>query len=132
WIYLPCYGREIALEMQNAECRMQNERPSGFHSAFCILTSALMIMFHPNGPTFRELAVQALSSTQRGYDLLAPKFDYTPFRTPQPLLDAVSIHLESLGPFDCGLDVCCGTGAGMAMLRPHCRERVVGIDFSQG
>ncbi|HWG45488.1 MAG TPA: class I SAM-dependent methyltransferase [Gemmataceae bacterium] len=89
-------------------------------------------MFHPNGPTFRELAVQALSSTQRGYDLLAPKFDYTPFRTPQPLLDAVSIHLESLGPFDCGLDVCCGTGAGMAMLRPHCRERVVGIDFSQG
>src|SRR5690242_17323879 len=27
-------------------------------------------MFHPNGPTFLELAVQALSSTERGYDLL--------------------------------------------------------------
>ena len=39
-------------------------------------------MFHPQGPTFWELARQALSSTQRGYDLLAPKFDFTPFRTP--------------------------------------------------
>jgi ubiquinone/menaquinone biosynthesis C-methylase UbiE len=89
-------------------------------------------MFHPNGPTFFELAVQALSSTQRGYDLLAPKFDYTPFRTPQRLLDAVGEHLKALGPFASGLDVCCGTGAAMALLRPHCRERVVGIDFSRG
>jgi ubiquinone/menaquinone biosynthesis C-methylase UbiE len=90
------------------------------------------MMFHPKGPTFWELAVQALSSTQRGYDLLAPKFDYTPFRTPQPLLDAVGVHLQALGPFDAGLDLCCGTGAGMALLRPHCRQRVAGIDFSQG
>jgi ubiquinone/menaquinone biosynthesis C-methylase UbiE len=89
-------------------------------------------MFHPKGPTFKELAVQALSSTQRGYDLLAPKFDYTPFRTPQILLDAVSEHLPALGPFDAGIDLCCGTGAAMAMLRPHCRQRVVGIDFSRG
>jgi SAM-dependent methyltransferase len=90
------------------------------------------MMFHPKGPTFFELAVQALSSTQHGYDLLAPKFDYTPFRTPQGLLDAVGVHLEALGPFDAGLDVCCGTGAAMAMLRPHCRQRITGIDFSQG
>ena len=89
-------------------------------------------MFHPKGPTFFELAVQALSSTQRGYDLLAPKFDYTPFRTPERLLDAVGEHLHALGPFDSGLDLCCGTGAAMTMLRPHCRDRVVGIDFSQG
>lgn len=89
-------------------------------------------MFHPKGPTFFELARQALSSTRRGYDLLAPKFDYTPFRTPQLLLDAMSVHLQALGPFDAGLDVCCGTGAVMAMLRPHCRQRVVGIDFSGG
>jgi ubiquinone/menaquinone biosynthesis C-methylase UbiE len=89
-------------------------------------------MFHPKGPTFRELAVQALSSTQRGYDLLAPKFDYTPFRTPQPLLDAVGEQLPALGPFDAGLDICCGTGAAMAMMRPHCLRRVAGIDFSQG
>jgi ubiquinone/menaquinone biosynthesis C-methylase UbiE len=89
-------------------------------------------MFHPKGPTFCELAEQALSSTERGYDLLAPKFDYTPFRTPQPILDAVAIQLGSLGPYGAGLDLCCGTGAGMAMLRPLCRERVVGIDISQG
>jgi ubiquinone/menaquinone biosynthesis C-methylase UbiE len=89
-------------------------------------------MFHPQGPTFYELAVQALSSTQRGYDLLAPKFDYTPFRTPDWLLALVGQYLESLAPFDSGLDVCCGTGAGIALLRPLCRERVVGLDFSQG
>lgn len=89
-------------------------------------------MFHPKGPTFWELAVQALSSTQRGYDLLAPKFDYTPFRTPQGLLDAVGDQLGTLGPFDAGLDLCCGTGAAMAVMRRHCRQRVAGIDFSQG
>jgi ubiquinone/menaquinone biosynthesis C-methylase UbiE len=89
-------------------------------------------MFHPKGPTFYEMAVQALSSTERGYDLLAPKFDYTPFRTPQPILDAVAEHLRTLAPFPAGLDVCCGTGAGMELLRPLCRDRVVGIDFSRG
>lgn len=89
-------------------------------------------MFYPKGPTFWELAVQALSSTQRGYDLLAPKFDYTPFRTPQILLDAVGEQLAALGPFDAGLDICCGTGAAMAVIRRHCRRRVTGIDFSQG
>src|SRR5947199_5690386 len=89
-------------------------------------------MFHPNGPTFLELMEQALSSTVRGYDLLAPKFDYTPFRTPQEILDAVAEQLRSLGPFRAGLDLCCGTGAAMAMLRPLCTERVVGIDLSKG
>ncbi len=89
-------------------------------------------MFHPQGPTFRELAVQALSSTERGYDLLAPKFDYTPFRTPDWLLDPVADHLRPLAPFGSGLDVCCGTGAGIRLLRPFCTERVVGLDFSPG
>ena len=36
-------------------------------------------MFSPRGPSVRELAVQALSSVEGGYDLLAPKFDHTPF-----------------------------------------------------
>ena len=89
-------------------------------------------MFHPRGPTFFELARQALSSTQKGYDLLAPKFDYTPFRTPQEVLDAVGAHLAQSAPYGAGLDLCCGTGAGMSLLRPLCRERVVGLDFSQG
>src|SRR5262249_45938662 len=89
-------------------------------------------MFHPEGPTFFQLAEQALSSTERGYDLLAPKFDYTPFRTPDWLLELVRSYLDHVGPFTSGLDLCCGTGAGLEMLRPLCRERVVGVDFSRG
>ncbi|MGW7201467.1 class I SAM-dependent methyltransferase [Streptomyces chryseus] len=89
-------------------------------------------MFTSQGPTFRELTVQALSSIERGYDLLAPKFDHTPFRTPDRFLDAVAGALAPLGPFGAGLDVCCGTGAGARVLRPLCRERVTGVDFSAG
>ena len=88
-------------------------------------------MFSPEGPTVRELAVQALSSVERGYDLLAPKFDHTPFRTPEAVLDAVASEVEPLGPFGSGLDLCCGTGAGMRVLRRVCRERVTGVDFSE-
>jgi SAM-dependent methyltransferase len=89
-------------------------------------------VFSPQGPTLRELAVQALSSVERGYDLLAPKFEYTPFRTPDRVLDAVTGALRPLGPFDAGLDVCCGTGAGVRALRPLCRTRAAGVDFSAG
>ncbi|MEU9261387.1 class I SAM-dependent methyltransferase [Streptomyces sp. NPDC049952] len=89
-------------------------------------------MFTPQGPTLRELAVQALSSTMRGYDLLAPKFDRTPYRTPDRVLEAVGDAVRPLGPFDRGLDVCCGTGAGVGVLRGLCRERATGVDFSAG
>ncbi|MFJ5548466.1 class I SAM-dependent methyltransferase [Streptomyces sp. NPDC093225] len=89
-------------------------------------------MFTAEGPTFRELAVQALSSVERGYDLLAPTFDHTPFRTPDRVLDATAEALAPLGPFDAGLDVCCGTGAGLGVLRQLCRERVTGTDVSTG
>ncbi|MGV9246372.1 methyltransferase domain-containing protein [Streptomyces sp. NPDC003710] len=89
-------------------------------------------MFSPHGPTLRELAVQALSSVEHGYDLLAPKFDDTPFRTPDAVLDAVERALDAMGPFDHGLDLCCGTGAGADVLRTVCRESVTGIDFSAG
>jgi ubiquinone/menaquinone biosynthesis C-methylase UbiE len=89
-------------------------------------------VFSPHGPTLRELTVQALSSVERGYDLLAPKFDHTPFRTPESILVATAEALGGLGPFGAGLDVCCGTGAGMQVLRALCTERITGVDFSAG
>ncbi|MEU9420754.1 class I SAM-dependent methyltransferase [Streptomyces sp. NPDC051000] len=90
-------------------------------------------MFTSQGPSLRELAVQALSSVERGYDLLAPTFDETPFRTPDRILDSVEETLALReGSFDAGLDVCCGTGAGLAMLRRLCRGRVTGVDLSAG
>ncbi|WP_328656221.1 class I SAM-dependent methyltransferase [Streptomyces sp. NBC_00334] len=89
-------------------------------------------MFSPEGPTLRELAVQALSSVEHGYDLLAPKFDHTPYRTPGRVLDAVARALAPMGPFDAGLDLCCGTGAGVDVLARVCRQGVTGVDFSAG
>lgn len=87
-------------------------------------------MFEPGGPTFRELARQALSSTDEGYDQLAPRFDRTPFRTPEDLLMEVEAFLGDVEGD--GIDLCCGTGAGTAMLRRVMSGRVVGLDFSQG
>jgi len=89
-------------------------------------------MFHRQGPTLLELAEQAFSSVERGYDLLAPKFDYTPFRTPDPVLQAAIAALGPPGSVRDALDVCCGTGAAMRFLRPLARERIVGFDLSQG
>jgi SAM-dependent methyltransferase len=89
-------------------------------------------MFSPQGPSVRELAVQALSSVEGGYDLLAPKFDRTPFRTPDGVLDATADALRPLVPFGRGLDLCCGTGAGLRVLRPLCTRQVTGVDFSAG
>jgi SAM-dependent methyltransferase len=89
-------------------------------------------VFSPRGPSLRELTRQALSSVEGGYDLLAPKFDHTPFRTPDFVLDATAEALRPLGPFGLGLDVCCGTGAGMGVLRSLCQGPVAGVDFSAG
>jgi SAM-dependent methyltransferase len=89
-------------------------------------------VFSPQGPSFRELCVQALSSVERGYDLLAPKFDHTPFRTPGAVLDATVEELAARGPFGRGVDVCCGTGAGLGVLERLCPEGITGVDFSAG
>jgi SAM-dependent methyltransferase len=86
-------------------------------------------MFGKDGPTLIELIHQALCSTQRGYDLLAPKFDATPFRTPDEILEPSA---AAAGPVDAALDLCCGTGAAMIFLRPLCRQRLTGVDFSHG
>jgi SAM-dependent methyltransferase len=88
-------------------------------------------MFHPRGPSFRELVREALSSTERGYDLLAPKFDVTPFRTPDEILERTARYLEA-EPFARALDLCCGTGAVASILHPLASELVVGLDFSAG
>ena len=82
-------------------------------------------------PTLWELAREALSSTERGYDLLAPKFDASLFRTPDRLLDAVREELREDGPWDRALDLCCGTGAGLRAVGPLA-YRITGLDFSRG
>jgi SAM-dependent methyltransferase len=89
-------------------------------------------MFHRKGPTFLELAQQALSSVEHGYDLLAPKFEYTPFRTPDPVLKTAMAQVGPPGCVDRALDLCCGTGAALRFLRPLCRQEVVGVDLSRG
>lgn len=89
-------------------------------------------MFHEQGPSFFELAEQALSSTTRGYDLLAPKFEYTPFRTPDVLLEPLGVAAAEEGPVESALDLCCGTGAVVRHLRPHCTDYVTGLDRSEG
>jgi ubiquinone/menaquinone biosynthesis C-methylase UbiE len=97
-----------------------------------VVREAEVAVFHPEGPTLLELARQAFSSTERGYDLLAPKFDRTPFRTPDELLAPLARAVGGERSIDAALDVCCGTGAMMRWLRPLCRTRVVGVDFSAG
>ncbi len=86
-------------------------------------------MFHRGGPTLLELTRQALSSTERGYDLIAPKFELTPFRTPEPIVQEIA---RRVGPVRAALDVCCGTGAALCALCVECKERVVGLDMSAG
>lgn len=89
-------------------------------------------MFHPDGPSLFELTRQALASTERGYDLLASKFDVTPFRTPDVLLTPFFAHVFACGPVARALDVACGTGAQLTHLAPFVTGRLTGVDFSQG
>ncbi|MEZ4230049.1 MAG: class I SAM-dependent methyltransferase [Polyangiaceae bacterium] len=88
-------------------------------------------MFTAGGPGFWELAEQALSSTERGYDLLAAKFDWTPFRTPDAIVLGTEQYLRAGPPPRSSIDLCCGTGVGLEMLRRRTLERLVGVDFSR-
>jgi SAM-dependent methyltransferase len=85
-------------------------------------------MFGPGGPSLLDLVLEGLSATDRGYDHLAPKFDATPFRTPDPLLDHVA---GQLGPVSRVLDLGCGTGA-VARRWAGLYDEAVGVDFSAG
>ena len=84
--------------------------------------------FGPSGPSWWELTVQALSSTDGGYDRLAPRFDATPFRTPDPILRRA---LDGVDHVPAAIDLCCGTGAALGVLATKA-ERVTGIDRSAG
>jgi ubiquinone/menaquinone biosynthesis C-methylase UbiE len=86
-------------------------------------------LFRRGGPTFLELTRQALSSTERGYDLIAPKFELTPFRTPDAIVHEIA---RRVGPVHAALDVCCGTGAALGALCGQRIERIVGLDMSAG
>ena len=89
-----------------------------------------------NEPSFFELARQALSSTRRGYDLLAPKFEYTPYATPtewiEQAVEFVSKRYPSVSEEPRGADLACGTGRGARVLRGCCCHQVDGYDFSSG
>jgi ubiquinone/menaquinone biosynthesis C-methylase UbiE len=85
-------------------------------------------MFEKDGPTFIELMKQALQSTKGGYELLATKFNKTPFRTPDVIVEkTVEMIGEKVGA---SMDLCAGTGAGLVALREKTKDRLVGVDFS--
>lgn len=90
-------------------------------------------MFHSKGPSFIELTRQALSSTIDGYDLLADKFEYTPFRTPDLFVEVLVSELLH-GSCENILDIGCGTGAIPRGLLRHKKfsGNIVGIDNSTG
>lgn len=89
-----------------------------------------MRLFHPDGPTLWELARQALSSVEKGYDLLAPRFDHTPFRTPDSIIDAALDAVEITNGVR-ALDLCTGTGAAARALAER-GAHVSGLDASAG
>lgn len=98
------------------------------------MSSSVWRPFGREGPSLGELAQQAWSSTDRGYDLLAPRFDATPFRTPDAIVARALSVLPAMPMSTAlahGLDICCGTGAALAQLRTRC-TRVVGLDRSGG
>jgi ubiquinone/menaquinone biosynthesis C-methylase UbiE len=88
-------------------------------------------VFAPDGPSLVELVIEGLSSTRRGYDRLAPRFDATPFRTPAAVLERVAAHVAKGPPVGTLVDLCCGTGAVLEHLAPHA-DALVGVDFSPG
>ncbi|MCB9683785.1 MAG: class I SAM-dependent methyltransferase [Alphaproteobacteria bacterium] len=88
-------------------------------------------MFGPDGPSFVDLVREGLMSTRAGYDHLAPRFDATPFRTPDEVLSRVAAHVASGPRPQRALDACCGTGAAVGHLAPHVGA-ITGLDFSPG
>ncbi len=72
-----------------------------------------------------------MQGTTEGYDLLAPKFEYTPFRTPDNLLEPLIREVQK-EPVRDALDLACGNGAIARALTPVVENRILGIDVSDG
>jgi ubiquinone/menaquinone biosynthesis C-methylase UbiE len=84
-------------------------------------------------PTFFELFKQMMSSMEDGYDSLAPKFDQSEYVTPKNIINPVIDHIKNnRGPFERGIDVCCGTGAASSELVNLCDTGFTAFDLSQG
>lgn len=90
------------------------------------------VLFDRNGPGFMELLTQVMSSTQKGYDLLAEKFDSTSYRTSKDILDVVANEMGRMKIYNSALDICCGTGAMTEVLLNITHNKVVGLDISKG
>ncbi len=83
-------------------------------------------------PTFFELLKQSFRDVEGGYDLLAPKFDQSPYITPEVILIPFFKKLrEEKGAFDKGIDICSGTGAASVHLVNLCQKHFVALDLSQ-
>ena len=89
------------------------------------------------GPTTFELFLQATSSTKQGYNLLAPRFDATPYATPSNFISRALRRAQLRFPSNedsTGLraaDLACGTGRATQMLASSF-ARVDAYDFSVG
>ncbi len=88
-------------------------------------------MFQKDGPSTIELLKQSLSSTQEGYNLLASKFDNTPFRSDRLVLTEITQQIKKYAPYNLALDVCCGTGAGIETIYPFIKQSITGVDYSR-
>ncbi len=88
------------------------------------------------GPSTMELFIQATSSTKQGYNLLAPRFDATPYATPESFIARalqraqMRFPIRDLGP-RWAADLACGTGQATRQLATSF-ERVDAYDFSPG
>lgn len=88
-------------------------------------------MYGPHGPRFLDLARQALSSVEGGYDLLAPTFDHTPFRTPEAVAARLVDEALRGHPVRDALDLCCGTGALLEHMLGRVEGQLEGVDLSR-
>lgn len=85
-----------------------------------------------NGPSFLEYAAQATSSTEAGYNVLADSFDGTVFYTGSVAPVELARVIDAAGPVSTALDLGTGTGAGIGFLRSHVKDKIVGLDLSEG